>query len=77
MLQAAGTELFNPLVLKLTIVRVKIHHLLYKLTYSMSVKDDWRIFIFFTSALKGWISKKHKYALEFVLHFLIWQKMFA
>ena len=32
MLQAAHTDLFNPLVPKLTIVSVKMYHFLYKLS---------------------------------------------
>ena len=33
MLQAANTDLFHPLVSKLTIVSVKIYYFLYKLSY--------------------------------------------
>ena len=54
MLQAANTDLFNPLVsLKLTIVSVKIYHFLYESSQQSQFKVNWRIFIFYTISTGG------------------------
>ena len=54
MLQAANTDLFNPLVPKAhNIVSVKIYYFFYKLIQQKSVKANWQIFIFYTLSTNG------------------------
>ena len=55
MLQAANTDLFNPLVPKVYNSERPIYYFLYKLSQQKSVEANWRIFIFCTLGTNGLI----------------------